>query len=101
MTLGCLSGLALLILMDSKLALNSETQHHGYFSGILCPGIFGAALVPLIIGWHGDLMGLRLAMLFKFVTFGYILSVAFWARPIINNKTVSLRELIRIKKQNT
>lgn len=143
MTLGCLSGLVLLKLMDSKqvlkiftiaamlaliiaifgpaelsrhafpatgflisvmwsivfsLALNSESKHHGSFSGILCSGIFGGALVPLIIGWLGDLIGLRLAMLFLFVTLGYILSVSFWARPIINNKTISLRELFRNKK---
>jgi fucose permease len=143
MTLGCLFGLVLLKLLDSKLvlkiftfsailvlilaifgparislyafpatgflisvmwsiifslALNSESQHHGSFSGILCSGIFGGALVPLIIGWLGDLIGLKLAMLFLFVTLGYILSVAFWAKPIIDNKTISLRELIR-KKQ--
>ena len=143
MTLGCLTGLLLLKLMDSKhilkiftiltmiallmalfgpakislfafpatgflismmwgiifsLALNSEKTHHGSFSGILCSGIFGGALVPLIIGWLGDHIGLRMAMLFLFITLGYILSVAFWAQPIINNKTVNLRELIGIKK---
>jgi fucose permease len=143
MTLGCLTGLVLLKLMDSKfvlkiftlsamlvllmalfgpaeislyafpavgflisvmwsiifsLALNSENKHHGSFSGILCTGIFGGALVPLIIGWLGDHIGLRLAMLFLFVTLGYILSVAFWAKPIIDNKTISLRELIGNKK---
>ncbi len=77
-----------------SLALNSEQKHHGSFSGILCSGIFGGALVPLIIGWLGDLIGLKLAMLFLFVTLGYILSIAFWAKPIIDNKTVSLRELL-------
>ena len=143
MTLGCLFGLVLLKLVDSKLvlkiftvatmlaliiaifgpaelslyafpatgflisvmfsiifslALNSEKMHHGSISGILCSGIFGGALVPLIIGWLGDHIGLRLAMLFLFVTLGYILSVAFWAKPLINNKTVNLRELVGIKK---
>jgi len=81
-----------------SLALNSEKMHHGSFSGILCSGIFGGALVPLIIGWLGDQIGLRMAMLFLFVTLGYILSIAFWAKPIINNKTVNLRELIGIQK---
>jgi fucose permease len=81
-----------------SLALNSESQHHGSFSGILCSGIFGGALVPLIIGWLGDLIGLKLAMLFLFVTLGYIMSVAFWAKPIIDNKTISLKELFT-KKQ--
>jgi len=81
-----------------SLALNSEKMHHGSFSGILCSGIFGGALVPLIIGWLGDHIGLKMAMLFLFVTLGYILSIAFWAKPIINNKTVNLRELLGIKK---
>jgi fucose permease len=143
MTLGCLFGLVMLKLLDSKrvlkiftisaiitlllaifgpaglslyafpatgflisvmwsiifsLALNSESQHHGSLSGILCSGIFGGALVPLIIGWLGDLIGLKLAMLFLFVTLGYILSVAFWAKPIIDNKTISLKELFRTKR---
>jgi fucose permease len=71
-----------------SLALNSEKSHHGAFSGILCAGIFGGALVPLIIGWMGDFLGLRTAMFFLYVTLGYILSISFWAKPLIRNKTV-------------
>lgn len=37
------------------LALNSVDKHHGAFSGILCTGIFGGALIPFIIGGLGDL----------------------------------------------
>lgn len=81
-----------------SLALNSVSSHHGAFSGILCSGIFGGALVPLIIGWAGDRIGLRLAMTFLFVTLAYIMSIAFWAKPLINNKTVSLKELLSVKK---
>jgi len=80
-----------------SLALNSEEKHHGSFSGILCSGIFGGALVPLIIGWIGDQIGLRMAMLFLFVTLGYILSIAFWAKPLVDNKTVKIAALIRNK----
>ncbi len=80
-----------------SLALNSEEKHHGSFSGILCSGIFGGALVPLIIGWIGDQIGLRLAMLFLFVTLGYILSIPFWAKPLVDNKTVKLSELFSKK----
>jgi fucose permease len=76
-----------------SLALNSVTKHHGSFSGILCSGIFGGALVPLIIGWIGDHTGLRLAMLFLLVTIGYILAIGFWAKPLVNNKTIKLRDL--------
>ena len=81
-----------------SLALNSEQKHHGSFSGILCSGIFGGALVPLIIGWLGDMIGLRFAMLFLFITLGDILSIAFWAKPMIDNKIVSVRELFNAKK---
>jgi len=47
--------------------------------------------VPLIIGWLGDRFGLRLGLLFLYLTFGYILSIGFWARPLIANATVRLR----------
>lgn len=76
-----------------SLALNSVDKHHGSFSGILCSGIFGGALIPLIIGWLGDHIGLRTAMLFLFVTLGYILAIPFWAKPLVDNKTMKLREL--------
>ena len=33
-----------------SLGLNSMKEHHGSFAGILCTGIMGGAVVPLIIG---------------------------------------------------
>jgi len=75
-----------------SLALNSMAEHHGSFSGILVTGIIGGAIVPLIIGWLGDHIGLRNGMCFLYLTMGYILSIGFWARPIITNKTFKLRE---------
>jgi fucose permease len=81
-----------------SLALNSEEKHHGSFSGILCSGIFGGALVPLIIGWLGDQFGLRIGMLFLYVTLGYIFTVPFWSKPLINNKTMKISDLIHRKK---
>lgn len=77
------------------LALNSVEKYHGAFSGILCTGIFGGALIPFIIGWIGDLIGLRYSMFFLFVTLGYILSISYWAKPLVKNETVSLKELMR------
>lgn len=71
-----------------SLALNSVDKHHGSFSGILCTGIIGGAIVPLIIGFLGDIIGLRFGMLFLFVTLGYIFSIGFWAKPLINNETI-------------
>ncbi len=73
-----------------SLALNSVPRHHGALSGILCTGILGGALVPLLIGVLGDWIGLRLALTVLFVCVGYILSVGVWARPLIRNETVSL-----------
>jgi len=79
-------------------ALNSVPNHHGTFSGILCAGISGGAVVPLIIGGIGELTGLRLAMLFLFIPLGYILSIGLWAKPLVNNDTVSnVKELFGSK----
>jgi len=74
-----------------SLALNSVKKHHGSFSGILCTAIIGGALVPLVIGWLGDLFGLRFGMMFLYITLGYILSIGFWSKPLITNVTISLR----------
>jgi len=71
-----------------SLALNSIDEHHGSFAGIMVTGIIGGAIVPLIIGGLGDALGLRTGMFFLYITLGYILSVGFWARPLITNQTV-------------
>ena len=76
-----------------SLALNSVSSNHGAFSGILCSGILGGAVVPLIVGVLGDAFGLRVGMSFVFLTLSYLLSITFWAKPLIKNKTVSLKEL--------
>jgi fucose permease len=70
-----------------SLALNSLSKHHGTFSGILVTGIFGGAVVPLIVGVLGDIFGLRNGMHFLFIPLLYILSIGFWAKPLISNKT--------------
>ena len=75
-----------------SLALNSVEKHHGSFSGILCTGIVGGAFVPLIVGGLGDLFGLKIGMMFLYVTLGYIMSIGFWAKPIISNKTINLKK---------
>ncbi len=136
MTVGCLAGMALLKLIDSKrvlvgfslcallmltlalfgpaklsliafpcigffasimwptvisLALNSVPSHHGPFAGILCTGIMGGALWPLLIGKAGDLFGLRTGMMLLYLSFGVVLSVGFWARPLISNAVLGER----------
>ncbi|MGD0221558.1 MAG: MFS transporter [Terriglobia bacterium] len=71
-----------------SLALNSLAEHHGPFAGILCTGIMGGAVVPLIIGRLGDSFGLRAGMAFLYFTFGWVLCVSFWAKPLIANQTI-------------
>jgi FHS family L-fucose permease-like MFS transporter len=71
-----------------SLALNSMKEHHGSFSGILCTGIVGGAMVPLIIGFLGDKYSLKYGMLFLMFTLGYLFSIGFWANPLIKNKTI-------------
>ncbi|NME70057.1 sugar MFS transporter [Flammeovirga aprica] len=72
-----------------SLALNSMKEHHGSFSGILCSGIIGGAIMPLIVGILADAFGLKGGMLFLFFPLGYILSIGFWARPLVQNATIS------------
>lgn len=79
-------------------ALNSVDRYHGSFAGILCTGIAGGALGPLVVGWLGDLVGLRYALLFVCLTIGYIVGIAFWARPLVRNRTVRLRELFKTSR---
>jgi fucose permease len=78
-----------------SLALNSVAEHHGSFSGILCTGIVGGAVVSALVGWLGDQFGLRAGMTVLFVPLGYILSIGLWAKPLIDNATVTPGELLR------
>ena len=57
-------------------------------------------MVPLPVGMLGDRLGLRLAMLTVFVTLGFILSIAFWARPLIRNETVGVLELFSSRRRS-
>ena len=75
-----------------SLALNSMKDNHGSFSGILCTGIIGGAIVPLLIGALGDAFGLRLGMSFLYISLGFILSIGFWAKPLVSNKTIKLNK---------
>lgn len=75
-----------------SLGLNSVAEHHGSLGGILSSGIMGGAVVPLIIGRIGDHFGLRTGVAFLYLTFGCVLSVGFWAKPIISNAVISLKK---------
>jgi FHS family L-fucose permease-like MFS transporter len=78
------------------LALNSVAEHHGSFTGILCTGILGGALVPFAIGWLGDHIGLRAAMFLILALLVYIISIGFWARPLTRNETLWNRQTTEI-----
>lgn len=74
-----------------SLALNSVSSHHGAFSGILCSGILGGAIMPMLIGLAGDTIGLKAAMHLVFLLLGFILSISIWANPLVKNETIGLK----------
>jgi MFS transporter, FHS family, L-fucose permease len=83
-----------------SLALNSIARHHGALSGILCTGILGGALIPWLVGILGDAMGLRAALTVLFLTVGYILSIGFWANPLVRNETLSVSQMLKPSRQS-
>jgi fucose permease len=78
------------------LALNSVAEHHGSFTGILCTGILGGALIPFAIGWLGDHIGLRAAMFLILALLAYIISISFWAKPLTRNETLWNRQTTEV-----
>src|ERR1700744_695340 len=71
-----------------SLALSSVDSDFGSFAGILVTGIVGGAVVQILIGALGSLIGLRAGMAFLYITFGYMLSIGFWAKPLVKNQTI-------------
>lgn len=72
-----------------SLALNSVRRHHEILSGLMFTASIGGAIGPFIIGNLGDIFGLRISLNYLFLAFLIVLSVAFWSKPLINNKTIS------------
>ncbi len=60
-----------------SLALNSILEYPGPLAGILCSGIMGGAVIPLVIGRLADSFGLRAGMCFLYLSFGWVLAVSF------------------------
>ncbi|GAA6203672.1 hypothetical protein NBRC116600_04690 [Thalassotalea sp. SU-HH00458] len=71
-----------------SLALNSLSDHHGAFSGILCTGIVGGAFFPLIVGNIAQVSSLQYGMMFMLLPLVYIFIIGLKAQPIIKNKTI-------------
>ena len=93
-----ISGFFLSVMYPSvvSLGLNSVAKHHGSFAGILMTGIAGGAVVQILIGAISDLISLKVGMLFLFVTLSYILSMSYWAKPMVNNATIkSIKDIFK------
>jgi MFS transporter, FHS family, L-fucose permease len=71
-----------------SLALNSVTRYHGSFAGILCTAIAGGAIFSLLIGKLKDIIGLQAGMMILYIPLAYILSLSFWAKPLVQNATI-------------
>jgi fucose permease len=71
-----------------SLALNSVTRFHGSFAGVLCTAIAGGAIFSLLIGKLKDIIGLQAGMMILYVPLTYILSLSFWAKPLVQNATI-------------
>ena len=71
-----------------SLALNSVTRFHGSFAGILCTAIAGGAIFSLLIGKLKDVIGLQAGMMILYLPLAYILSLSFWAKPLVQNATI-------------
>ena len=80
-----------------SLALNSVTKYHGSFAGILCTAIAGGAIFSLLIGKLKDVAGLKAGMMILYIPLTYILSLSFWAKPIVQNATIRKKTLINLK----
>jgi len=75
-----------------SLGLNSVRSNHGSLSGILCTGIAGGAIMPLIVGLIGDHFSLKIGMAFLLLPLLFILSIGFWAKPLVGNRTIQLKK---------
>ncbi|MBT8276955.1 MAG: MFS transporter [Bacteroidia bacterium] len=75
-----------------SLGLNSVRDHHGSLSGILCTGIAGGAVMPLIVGFLGDNFSLKTGIIFLVLPLVFIMSIGFWAKPLVNNSTIQIKK---------
>ena len=80
------AGLSVMWSVIFALALNSVPSQQGAVAGVLCTGIIGGAVVSPLLGVLTGLFGnIQLAMLCLLLPLAYILSICYWARPLVNN----------------
>ncbi len=70
-----------------SLALNSVDKNHSMLTGFLYTASIGGALGPFIIGTLSDKFQLRPSLNYIYLPLLVVLSVAFWAKPLVLNKT--------------
>ena len=75
-----------------SLALNSVKENHGSLSGILCTGIAGGAIIPFLVGALGEASSLKTGMFFLLIPLTFVLSIGFFANPLVNNKTIQIKK---------
>ena len=75
-----------------SLALNSVLEHQGALAGIMCSGIMGGAILPLITGRIADSFGLRTGMCLLYLTLAWVFAVSLWAKPLITNQKFGVKK---------
>lgn len=71
-----------------SLAINSVSDNHEVLTGFMFTASIGGALGPFLMGALGDQWGLHASLHYIYLPLIIVLSVAFWARPLVNNRTV-------------
>ena len=81
--------------INMSLGMSSVKAHQGALAGILCSGIIGGSLFPLLIGGVIDLTGgdYLVGMACNLFPLAYILFISFYAKPLVTNRIVKLSGL--------
>ena len=60
--------------------INSFKNNHGTISGILGTTIVGGAFLGWLVGYIGEVLNMRWAMLINVLAFSYVLALALWGK---------------------
>jgi len=66
--------------------INSFNTNHGTISGILGTAIVGGAFIGWLVGYVGDMFGMRQAMWVNVLAFGFVLYLAIWGKGKLDIK---------------
>lgn len=69
-----------------SLGMNSVRKHYGSLSGLLFAASSGGAFGAMMVGWLGDIFGLRWGFFFLMLCYSVVASVYFWSRGNSTNK---------------